>query len=867
MSGAIAPGEEARLTPDGPTAAVIDSRGPLPLRVRHLVPGGGGARSHPGSAVLVGRDTFEVVAEEPGPSGAVRYRLDLWPRDQAMRDRVVYGPRFVRAAIEERRRRGRERWAGPALGLVRRLLEVAVALLPAPERTAIADRLTLDPVRGTVLLLLLQLGAGSLIWVAGFVASQQARLEAQAGEHTRAGRGPSDEEVAQAYGPFRGGTEAWSPNALRPFAYLLTPMALVLEYGFLTGLLRLLHLVAARQPLGDPILSFVLGAGRVRRARRREREAIAAFGPERPDRQSLQGEDVVIVAARPKEGWRVGAAVRLGDEVRELREAAVVPDGSHQALRYRLAPLAPGRVVRGEVLGYAPSGLGQEGASRETPEPSPRAADVVIRAEAPPARAGGRRSGAATEPAQPSVPARPGAATPPRTRWQVDEGEQAQLTSEGPTAAAIDSLGALPLRARSEAMGVHHRPEFPGTCVLLGGLRFEVVAEQPLDTGVRYLLDPWPDDAVIRGTVAYGPTLVRAAQAERRRAFERERAARWSLAVAPLVGLLPEERQLLACDRLGLDPYVTTFAGASLEVATAVALAVSVDLGPATLYFAEMLGLVLVLPALLRLLGLLLSKETSGNWLLGAIVAAGEAAGVVSLARADATVLPLTRSAFWARLARPDRIEKQPDGSLVCTGLLPHLTWGSSLAHRVAGVPPSIRVGDDYWSVSAQVPTTQNGRLVYAYLLWPLRDEGMLKDLPDPPPPDPRHYANEVLDGVAREWDDVFGAAPWLPTLLPRTVQERAYRGRGGPAAAQRWTVLTALAFGAAGLWMLLSRDAFSVLTGLLLIADAAWRVWKTLSGDYAPSFVGRLAADHLRPERAAYQAHLDAERTALRGR
>ena len=60
-----------------------------------------------------------------------------------------------------------------------------------------------------------------------------------------------------------------------------------------------------------------------------------------------------------------------------------------------------------------------------------------------------------------------------------------------------------------------------------------------------------------------------------------------------------------------------------LEVAAAFALAVSVDLGPATLYFAEMLGLVLVLPALLRLLGLLLSKETSGNWLLGAIVAAG----------------------------------------------------------------------------------------------------------------------------------------------------------------------------------------------------------------------------------------------------
>jgi hypothetical protein len=867
VSAEIAPGERARLTPEGPTAAVIESRGPLPLRLRHLVPGAGGGRSHPGTAVVVGRDTFEVAAEEPGESGAVRYRLEPWPRDQAIRDRVVYGPRFVRTALEERRRKGRERWAGPALGLVRRVLESVVALLPAPERTSITDRLALDPLRGTVLLLLLQLGAGSLLWAAGFVATQQARLEAEAGEHTRAARGPSDEEIAQAYGPFKGGAEAWSPDTLRPFAYLFTPMALVLEYGVLTGLLRGLHLVAARQPLGDPILSLVLASGRARRARRREREAAQAFGPQRADRQSRQGDDIVIVSARPKQGWREGAAVRIGDEVREIRNAAVVPEGSYQAVQYRLAPLVPGRIVRGEVLGYRPAGESPDIAPAAVQARPARAVADDARVESPRGQATDARPVAGVEAAAASLPIRPAAGTPPRTRWRVDEGEEARLTPDEPTTAVIESLGALPLRARSEAMGVHHRPEFPGSCVLLGGLRLEVVAEQPLDMGVRYLLDPWPDEAVIRGTVAYGPALVRAAQDERRRAFDRERAARWSLAVAPLVGLLPEERQLLACDRLGLDPYVTTFAGASLEVATAVGCAVSVDLGPATLYFAEFLGLVLVLPALLRLLGLLLAKETSGNWLLGATLAAGETLGIAGAARADTTVLPLTRSAFWARLARPDGIERQPDGSLVCTGLLPHLSWGGSLTHRVAGVPPSIRVGNDYWSVSAMPPSTQSGRLVYPYLLWPQRDEGMLKDLPDPPPPDPRHYTSEVLDGVAREWDDLLGAAPWLPTLLPRAVQERAYRGRGGAAAAQRWTVLTAVGVALAGVWMLLGKHPVSVVTGLLLIGDAAWRVWRTLQGDYAPSLVGGPVAGLLRPERIAYQSHLEAERAALRRR
>jgi len=451
-----------------------------------------------------------------------------------------------------------------------------------------------------------------------------------------------------------------------------------------------------------------------------------------------------------------------------------------------------------------------------------------------------------------------------RTRWRVDTGEEARLTPDGPSAAIVESQGALPLRPRSEALGVHHRPEFPGSCVLLGGQRFEVVEEQPLETGFRYLLEPWPPEAVIRTTLSYGPTLVRAAQAERQRAVERERAQRWSLAVAPLVGLLPEERQILACDRLGLDPYVTTFAGAALEVAAGLGVALSIGAGPATLLLAEVLGAAFVIPALLRLAGLLIAGEISGNWLLGAL---GDAFGVGSVARADATVLPLTRSAFWSRLTQPDRVERQADASLVFRGLLPHLTWGTELTHRVAGVPPRLRVGNDYWNVAPLETALERGRLVYAYHLWPARDENMLSDLPDPPPPDPRHYANEVLADVARQWDDLLRAFPWLPPLLPRAVQERAYRGRGGAAVARRWTLRSAAFFALVGSWMLLGRDPFSLVTAILLFVDAGQRVWRTLRGDYAPSILGSLLADYLRPERLAYQAHLEAERKTLRER
>jgi hypothetical protein len=182
----------------------------------------------------------------------------------------------------------------------------------------------------------------------------------------------------------------------------------------------------------------------------------------------------------------------------------------------------------------------------------------------------------------------------------------------------------------------------------------------------------------------------------------------------------------------------------------------------------------------------------------------------------------------------------------------------------MGGVRPSLRVGGDYWSVAALPPVIENGRLQYAYHLWPQRDENMLTGLPDPDPPDPRLYQSEVLEEIARQWDEIFAVAPWLPSLLPRRAQERAYGGRGGPGAAQRATVLTALALGAFGVWMLLGRDPFSVSTGLLLLGDSAYRIWRTLHGDFGPSLVGQIVSDYLTAERKAYQLHLQAERATL---
>lgn len=142
----VGEGEEARLTPAGPYAAEVWSRGFLPLRVRtessyRLRP------AFPGTAVVLGDETFEVLAEMELPQqGLVVYRLRPWPEGEVVRDRVVYGRAFVRAAEEERARaRGRER-ARP----FRFVLYPLVGLLPEDMQERLCDHLGLYSVTATL---------------------------------------------------------------------------------------------------------------------------------------------------------------------------------------------------------------------------------------------------------------------------------------------------------------------------------------------------------------------------------------------------------------------------------------------------------------------------------------------------------------------------------------------------------------------------------------------------------------------------------------------------------------------------------------------------------------------------------------------
>jgi hypothetical protein len=450
-------------------------------------------------------------------------------------------------------------------------------------------------------------------------------------------------------------------------------------------------------------------------------------------------------------------------------------------------------------------------------------------------------------------------------RFRVADGEEARLTPGAAADAEVWSRGSLPLRVRAEG-SYRLRPAFPGTAVALGSRHYEVLSETelPEDGLFVYRLRLWPASEVVRDRVVYGAALVRAAQARRDLARSRARARPFRVLLYPLVGLLPEEDQVVWSERLGLYAVTATLVSGLVEaLAIVLAPVLAARLGAAQAIGAvstSALFSMLALPALGRAFGAFFLGETGGSAPVVALVEALRALGL-RLSRPDRSVLPLTRQAFWERLARPDTVTSAPDGSFVYRGLLPHLSWDGS--HRLES-------GGDFWQPEPEPPALDRGRLVHAYHLVPMAEPAAGAA---PQPPAPLAYADEVLAQVRREWDEWNVGFVWVTSLLHRELQERAFDHRGGPRAARRATLGSAALTALAGVYVLgflpgASGDPlapFAALLAAALLADGLRRWLAIRGGRYAPSLLRVLVpSDLLRPERIAYHAHRDAERRIL---
>jgi hypothetical protein len=455
------------------------------------------------------------------------------------------------------------------------------------------------------------------------------------------------------------------------------------------------------------------------------------------------------------------------------------------------------------------------------------------------------------------------------TRWRVGDGEEARLTPGAAADAEVLSRGVLPLRVRSEG-SYRLRPAFPGTAVALGERDYEVLTETalPEEGLVVYRLRAWPEGEVVRDRVVYGRELVGAAERERERARVRERARPWRVLLHPLVGLLPEDEQVRACDRLGLDAVTATLVSGLVESAGVIGLLLllvrSLEGGGAILAVVSLPGLILlVLPGLGRAFGAAFLRETGGSAPVVLGFDALRALGAWRRGR-DAGFAPLTRTGFWERLRRPDTVSTDGDGTRLFRGVLPHLTWGRGRR---------ISTGRDVWQVEAEAPRLEGESLVYGYTLHLLRGPSVEGE-PPPVPPPANAYAEEVLAGVRREWDDWNASFAWYTSLLGAAVQARAFDHRGGPRAARRATLATAASTFVLGLYLASflpggpPGDPLAPLVALVaaaLVADAIARVRAARRGRYAPSLLRFVLPSHpLRPERIAYHAHRDAERRVL---
>ena len=213
------------------------------------------------------------------------------------------------------------------------------ALLPVVERERLRQRLSYEvpTVPASWALALVQVGLIPVWAILGIeYLSNVARIEAAAALDSGAAVTNRDLQLALV--------------ALGPFAYLFSPLGLLLEYVIVTGVFRLAALVASGRPVGDPLVSGFAWLIRAVRSKRVERQRLRELGPERPDRIiEHEKEGLLVLCSREKAEWDERVTIQFGERFYRLAHREERPYGKWTAIAYVLRPTQPGEVIRGLV--------------------------------------------------------------------------------------------------------------------------------------------------------------------------------------------------------------------------------------------------------------------------------------------------------------------------------------------------------------------------------------------------------------------------------------------------------------------------------------------------------------------------------------
>jgi hypothetical protein len=224
------------------------------------------------------------------------------------------------------------------LHLLRGLL---VALLPSPERDDLARDHGHDTPRWSLLVGLVQGPVGLALFFSGGLAFM---------------RGSS---VVMSWALLENWQPGLSTNDIRAtglvgwLAWFLNPLAWPAAYVALIGLARCLTFAITREAMGEPLVIAALRLTQAWKRRFRIRRREADLGPIRPDKLLREGDNLVILACREKEGWRPAVTVEIKGRCYGLAGVEEVADGPHRAIAYHLAPLPPGALIR-RLIRYSP---------------------------------------------------------------------------------------------------------------------------------------------------------------------------------------------------------------------------------------------------------------------------------------------------------------------------------------------------------------------------------------------------------------------------------------------------------------------------------------------------------------------------------
>jgi hypothetical protein len=165
--------------------------------------------------------------------------------------------------------------------------------------------------------------------------------------------------------PSRAGSDLRATGLLGWLAWLVYPASWPYSYLGVVGLSRCLAFAITREAFGEPLVTLGLRTYQSVARRRRDRRREAELGPMRSDRLLRDGERLVVVSCRPKEGWDETATVEIDglyyrvDAIEDRRE------GEWTSVAYRLRKADAGELIRRLVRYSAPSGtLQAAGGSR-----------------------------------------------------------------------------------------------------------------------------------------------------------------------------------------------------------------------------------------------------------------------------------------------------------------------------------------------------------------------------------------------------------------------------------------------------------------------------------------------------------------------